>query len=445
MKTKNQPQQPLDLAYHPITTRAQSEQHKTDDCIPVILATEAGVRTYDKVHRKVVTEYLLMSGAELPKQVTMLDDHEDQTQRSIGSIRALQVNGDELHGLTYWSRRSNAQSIKQDVLDGHLTDMSVGAERLEETFIDSGKEAMVLGRKFKGPARVVTRWRPFHGAVVTRGADGRSVFAPTMRAYSDPDSYGDEAMSATYRAQLEALGLPKEASDEDAVKWASENLTRKAEEKPETKVTVTKVPEVDAESIRKATDDALKTERQRAADILKTVRNAGLPDSFADGIILEGKSRGEAAELVLGELAKRAKVHGTITPVASEHESFRKAALDGLSQRMGHQFEGAEKPAPGASDFRYMRVLDLARKSLEFEGVSTRGMTDRDVAIRAFSGGVSTRASDGQAYLTTGNFANLLLDAQNKRLLKSFMDTPSTYQTWVLKAIAYRGIYTSTR
>lgn len=431
LPTKSPPT--LDLAYYPISVRAQTEQHKADDAIPVILATENGVPVYDRVHKKIVREYLLMSGADLPKQVTMLDDHEDATQRSIGSIRGLQVQGDELHGLTYWSRRSNAQAIKQDVLDGHLTDMSVGAERLEETFVDTGKEAVIDGRKFKGPARVVTRWRPFHGAVVTRGADGRSVFAPTMRAYSDPDSFNEEVMSATYRTHLESLGMPKEFSDEQAVEWAGQNLTRKAEEKQTENIDAGKIAE---ETARKATETALAAERKRVADIRNTFRGAGLPDSLADGIIAEGKSKADAAELALAELAKRSKARGSvdITPTGSEHESFRKAALDGLSLRMGHRFDGAEKAAPGASDFRGMRFLDLARKACEFEGISTRGLSDRDVAMQVFNGGVSKRASDGQAYLTTGNFANLLLDAQNKTLLKSFMDTPSTYQTWVRQA-----------
>lgn len=418
---------PTDLAYHPITTRAQSDQNKADDSIPVILATENGVPVYDRVHKKVVREYLLMSGCELPKQVTMLSDHEDATERSIGSIRGLEIKGDELHGTTYWSRRSNAQEIKNDVLDGHLTDMSVGAERKEETFVDTGKEAVIDGRKFKGPARVVTRWRPFHGAVVTRGADGRAVFAPTMRAYSDPDSFSEEAMSATYRTHLESLGMPKEFSDEQAVEWAGTNLTRKAEEKPA--ADLGKIAE-------QAAQQALETERKRVADIRNTFRGAGLPDTLADGLIAEGKGKAEAAELAMAELAKRSKARGSvdIVPTGSEHESFRKAALDGLSLRMGHRFEGSEKAAPGASDVRGMRFLDLARKACEFEGISTRGLSDRDIAMHVFNGGVSKRASDGQAYLTTGNFANLLLDAQNKTLLKSFMDTPSTYQTWVRQA-----------
>lgn len=426
--TRSQPPPP-DLAYHPITVRAQSDQHKAEGAIPVILATESPVRTYDKVARKVVNEYLLMRGAELPKQVTMLNDHEDQTERSIGSIRSLNIVGDELHGLSYWSSRRNAQDIKQDVIDGHLTDVSVGAERLEETFVDTGKEAVIDGRKFKGPARVVTRWRPFHGAVVTRGADGRSVFAPTMRNYQSPDSLVEENMNEALRSHLESLGMPKETSDEQALLWMKDNTSRKAEPKEEPKVTVTPV---DVEAVKRAAaDEARTTERQRAADILKTVRAAGLPDVFADGIIVDGKSKAEASELVLGELAKRSKVHGTtITPVGSEHESFRKAAMDGLSLRIGWTPEANEKPAPGAAEFRTTRFTDLARKALDFEGVSTRGMSDRDILSRAFAINHTTRASDGQAYLSTGNFSNLLLDAQNKTLLKSFMDVPSTYQIW---------------
>jgi hypothetical protein len=424
----NQKQQMPDLAYHPITTRAQTDQNKADDAIPVILATENGVPVYDKAHKKVVREYLLMSGAELPKQVTMLDDHEDATQRSIGSIRQLQTIGDELHGVAHWSKRSNAQAIKTDVLDGHLTDMSVGAERLEETFIDTGKEAVVSGRKFKGPARVVTRWRPFHGAVVTRGADGRSVFSPTLRAYVSPDSLVEDAMNETLRSHLESLGMPKETSDEQALQWLQDNTSRKAEQKEEA-VTV------DVEAVKRAAaDEAAKAERQRVIDIRNTFRTAGLPDSFADGVIVEGKSKADAAELALGELAKRSKVHGSIEATGSEHESFRKAVLDGLSQRVGHRFEGADKPAPGADEFRRTRFIDLCQRALKFEGVETRNLSDRDVISRAFNIGTSCRASDGQAYLTTGNFANLLLDAQNKTLLKSFTDTPSTYQQWVRQA-----------
>jgi hypothetical protein len=424
LQTKSQP--PTDLAYHPITVRAQSEQQKADDAIPVVLATEAGVPTYDKVHRKVVREYLLMSGVDLPKQVTMLDDHEDETERSIGSIRGLEVAGDELHGVSHWSKRRNAQDIKQDVLDGHLTDMSVGAQRLEETFIDTGKEAVVSGRKFKGPARVVTRWRPIHGAVVTRGADGRAVFM-TMREYSNPDQFCEETMSLTYRSHLESLGMPKEISDEQATEWAATNLQRKAEKKPD------ELPAVDASKLaERAAADAITTERKRVADIRSTFRGAGLPDSLADGLIAEGKGKNEAAELALAELAKRSKARGTndITPTGSEHESFRKAALDGLSLRIGWKPESGEKPAPGAAEFRSTRFVDLARKSLEFEGISTRGMGDRDIIGRAFAIQQTTRASDGQAYMTSGNFSNLLLDAQNKTLQKAYMDVPTTFQIW---------------
>jgi hypothetical protein len=143
--------------------------------------------------------------------------------------------------------------------------------------------------------------------------------------------------------------------------------------------------------------------------------------------------KGEAAQRVLAELSKRNRAHGRggdITPVGSEHESFRKAVIDGFSQRIGWRPEGSDKPAPGADEFKHVRFTELARRCLEKEGVSTRGMSERDIMGRAFAVNHTTRASDGQAYLASGNFSNLLLDAQNKTLLKSFMDVPTTYQIW---------------
>lgn len=416
---------PENMAYRKLTLRQVADADKATGPIPVIVATEEPVKVYDKTRRRVVSEVLLMSGAELPKQTPMVDDHEGGSKSLVGSLRGYEVAGDELHALAHFSSKRTAQEMRQDVLDGHLTDMSVGAERLEEKYVDAGEEQVIAGRRFKGPARIVTRWRPFHGAVVDSGADKRSVFTP--RAYSDPDQLCEEHMNATFREHLESLGMPKDHNDEQAIAWAKENVARKGEAKAEP-------AKPDADDIERAAEETRKIERQRVKDIRASVRGANLPDTFADTLIDEGVSKGDAAQRVLDELSKRNKAHGRggvdITPVGSEADSFRKAALDGLSLRVGWKPDGAEKPAPGAKDLRTTRFTELARKSLEVEGVSTRGMSERDILSRAFSTNHTLRASDGQAYLTSGNFANLLLDAQNKTLQRAYMDVPTTFQMW---------------
>ncbi len=424
------------LAYRQLTLRAMPDADKAAGPIPVIVATETPVKVYDKTHRKVVSEVLLMSGAELPKQSPMVDSHDGGSKAVVGSLRGYGVAGDELHALAHFSSKRAAQEMRQDVLDGHITDLSVGAERLAETFIDTGDEKTIDGRKFKGPARIVTRWRPFHGAVVDSGADKRSVFTP--RAYSDPEALHEEHMNATLREQYETLGMPKDTADDAVVTWGKENLTRKAAQaaagapgktSPDAVKDGVAVELKDADIKR----EARKAEKDRQDYIRTTVRGANLGDELADTLIKEDVERADVAQRVLTELSKRNKAHGRggdIAPTGSEHESFRKAALDGLSQRIGWQPAAGEKPAPGSSEFRTTRFTDLARKALEVEGVSTRGMSERDIIGRAFAINSTVRASDGQAYLSSGGFSNLLLDAQNKTLLKSFMDVPTTYQFW---------------
>src|SRR5690349_15549195 len=83
-----------ELAFRQSSFRQSSEADKAAGSIPVVLATESPVRVYDKVRRKVVNEILLMSGAELPRQIPMQDDHEDKTAGVIGSIRGFAIVGD---------------------------------------------------------------------------------------------------------------------------------------------------------------------------------------------------------------------------------------------------------------------------------------------------------------------------------------------------------------
>ena len=56
-------------AYRRSTFRADAAD-KTTNSIPVILATETPVKTWDKTHRKVVNEVLLMSGVVMTERVT---------------------------------------------------------------------------------------------------------------------------------------------------------------------------------------------------------------------------------------------------------------------------------------------------------------------------------------------------------------------------------------
>lgn len=443
------------IAYRALSFRADAA-NETERSIPVTLATGEGVKTFD-FRRGMVDEYLLMDGAKLPKQVPLVDSHNHDSVRNIlGSIRDLKVDGNELTGVAYFGAKPVAVEAFNDIRDGHLTDISVGAFRLKETYIEAEKEGEVSGRKVRGPARLVTRWQPFEGSAVTVGADRHSTFGrvPALRAYFDPDGAREDAMNESFRALLESLGMPKETGDEAALVWAKDNLGKIAERAaPEVKpVVAAAVPEVtpaELDAIQRANaertkleqqkliDDAAKraaeAELQRGTTIRSLVAMANVDAKLADELIASRADIPNAAKKIQEAQAIQRQAIG-IKPVGSEHESFRAAALDGFAQRLNWRPAAGEKLAPGHAEFRGMRFLDLTRKAMEMEGVSTRGLSDRDLISRAFAQPATIRASDGQAYHTTGNFANLLLDASNKVLLKAYAQTETTWQRWARNA-----------
>jgi hypothetical protein len=440
-----------DLAFRKAIINTQ-EADDTKRSVPVVLATENPVQVWDESRRMMIDEYLDMDGVELPSQVPFVDSHKHDTVRSVlGSVRELAIVNRELHGRTFFATKPAAVESYQDIRDGHLTDISVGARRIQQTFVESGRSVEWKGRKIQGPARIVTRWRPFEGSAVTVGADSRSVFGQSaMRAYFDPTGAKEDDMAATFRSVLEKLGMPEDTSEENVVTWAADNLSKRqaAVETPaaapapvapalpdvvtRSAVSETKSPPVDVVALRKqAADD----ERQRINTIRSLAGAAGVDSKTADELVSSGADYATIARRIQDEQAARREPVG-IKPIGSEHESFRAAVLDGFAQRLNWRPTATDKVAPGANVFRSMRFLDLMRKSLEFEGVNIRNLNDRDLIARAFAGGdgISLRGSDGQAWHTTGNFANLLLDASNKTLLNAYNEARVTWSRWARNA-----------
>ena len=179
--------------------------------IPVTLATQDPVPVYDKL-RGIIGEVLVMTGAELPGQVPLIDAHDSDSVRHIlGSIRELSVKGDMLRGVAYFASKQAAQEAYTDAKEGHLTDVSIGARRLAEFYIEKGESRTYGSTVVKGPARIVTRWRPVEGSPVPIGADSRSTFDRTLEV----------------RRFLCGLGMPREYlyNEVQAIEWAKRNTT----------------------------------------------------------------------------------------------------------------------------------------------------------------------------------------------------------------------------
>lgn len=451
--------------------------------VPVVLATETPVATFDFETFEIVDEVLLMNGLELPDsgQVPLLDTHDRWTTRSIhGSIREMKVKRKQLLGRTFFSAKDESQILFRDVADGHITDLSVGAERLESTFIPRGDSAMVAGRRFKAndrPMRIVTRSRLREGSYVAIGADtGAKVSsraALLVRSYTQPEKVKEEMVMDELRKLCLERGMDEKLDDRAMLKWLADELHRaKPGEKPEEDFAqrafelLRGVDLPPANSPGKPEEEPvdpqelLKRERERISGIDEICRNHGVDEKQRSEWLNGGISvEGVAVEVLRKKAEPGVPVGpGGVDITRDSREKFVDAAgaaltmqmirgqglkphkalerakeqndLDSL-QRSQQMVELFDKPPAEAADLRYAGPFELARAYCELAGLSIKpGMPKHEIARMAISHPGLIERSDGPAYATTGSFPSLMLNAQHKVLLMGYDEAEVTYPVW---------------
>lgn len=426
--------------------RADGDVRPEDSSIPIILATEAPVPTYDATRREIVDEVLLLDGMSIPPQVPLLDTHDRDSVRNVmGSIRDLErktINGfKSLVGRAYFASDEESQKAFQKYRDGHLTDFSVGARRQSV--------------KNTGNRRDVTRSRLLEGSAVVVGADphAKSYDALALRAYTDPQTLKDEAMNQEFKDKLIARGMPANLDDSAILEWIDKNLDRKAEPEP-AKPTEDK-PQIDVDAIaRKATADeaaritgidelcrahkvtekdrlewvkGAKTVSEVSQEILKRLAQNDEPVGVRidPGVSQVEKFGGEAATALLN----RSILGSRLNPSKAMEAAKQSGDFDAI-QRCADLSSSLEKPVSG--EFRGMTLVDIAERFLQERGEVTRGMPKPEIARRAMRMDILERDSGG--YNTTGSFTKVLLNTMNKTLLAAYDEAPTTYQRWVRRA-----------
>ncbi len=158
---------------------------------------------------------------------------------------------------------------------------------------------------------------------------------------------------------------------------------------------------------------AIELERQRIADITALFRNF---DEDPEEFIRGGKSLDEARQFILEKQMKNRQPGSTGVQVGdSEYDKFRRAAVDGLSLRVGLSLE---RPTDGAKELRGMSLKELAKESLRIEGYSNSYRYSDDDLLRQ--------------YLTPTSLFTGIIDLTARQVFeKAYTDAQTTYQEWV--------------
>lgn len=170
---------------------------------------------------------------------------------------------------------------------------------------------------------------------------------------------------------------------------------------------------VNADEIRA---EALAAEKQRRADIRAAFkRHTQHEDLMAvcmdDPEITVEKARAR----LLDALGDEATPSGGVVAGEDERDKFRSAAADWLVAR----HEGSLAKLDPSNPARGMGLLDLARDSLETSGVSTRGMTNVELAGATIKAAVTHSTSD---------FPVILEEALHKTLQSAYQTASDTWR-----------------
>ncbi|MFA7462919.1 MAG: hypothetical protein WCY59_07240, partial [Anaerovoracaceae bacterium] len=296
-------------------------------------------------------------------------------------------------------------AVKWDALEASLTpvpaDPSVGLERMVREIraeTRNNKQEIIEMKKLK----LLRAWKASDGKTYDEGA----VLEVDERTFAELTE-GDEP-------QAEAVT--------DAPEQRSINVVKA----PETR----KEPEAgsDADTLRREAVEAaraeMRAEAKRAADIRTICKRSGLAE-LADEMIAEGKTVEECQRAVLDKMIERQAQNTPQTGIEitrDGRDSFRSAVTDGLLLRSG--MVNIEKPAEGASDFRGMTLMDMARECIRRTGSKVPGDIRAVVDMALNMRGSETIVG------TTSDFPYILANTANKSLLEGFQAAPATYPFW---------------
>lgn len=384
--------------------------NEADRTVEVIFATETAVRTYDW-DEGMINEVLVcdaMSGdlSRLNAGAPALDNHNrygETSKNVVGVVSDARFeNGVGIAKIRFGSSESDTELMNK-VRDKIVTGVSVGYNVYEY---------QVTRTEGQTPIYRATKWEATEISFVPVQADKNS------RIRSEN---GENQVIITEEI-LEVEPVIEVIEEENNINLNTIEMTE------EEKAALELANKAKENATRSA---AASEERARIKGISAHCRALGLPQSIADTLIEENVDLATAGQRALVEWEKLQPVNPnpTIAQVQDDKEKTRSAMTNALVLRIAPDAAKVmgEENVRAAQDFRGMSLLRLAEESLIRSGVSTRGLSTREIAKGAL--GAKVRGAHH-----TSDFPLLLVDSFTRTLRAQYALYPRTFEMWARRS-----------
>lgn len=298
----------------------------------------------------------------------------------VGHIDKVWLEDNRGKALVRFDTDEQSETIFQKVQSGTLQGVSVGYAIYRYEVLEDEDTKSTNGR-FNGPAYVVTDWEPLEISIVSVPAD------PTV-------------------------GVGRSAEEIHTSIDTQEDNTRMDQEKT-LEVQEVKSTPVETGLTQADLQKAMEQERKRTSEITALFRDFDVEG--ADEAIVMGVSVDEARAMVMDQLRARNK-GVSVTMGEAESDKFRAAAQDAVLMAAGIPVADA---APGAQELRGHSMVELARESLQREGLQANFGDNMELARQAIN--------------STSTFPAIMANLANKSVMVGFNEAETTYQIWAGK------------
>lgn len=310
---------------------------------------------------------------------TLLFNHDRDAV--VGHIEKVWIEDNRGKALVRFDEDEQSETIFQKVQSGTLQGVSVGYSIKRYEVLDE-KDSVSSNGRFKGPdTYVVTDWEPLEISIVSVPADA---------------TVGVGRSADEIHTSIDTQEETKSMNGEEILKNEEVKSTP-----VETGIT--------QEDLQKA----MEQERKRTSEITALFRDFDVEG--ADEAIVMGVSVDEARAMVMDQLRARNK-GVSVTMGEAESDKFRAAAQDAVLMAAGIPVADA---APGANELRGHSLVELARESLQREGLQANFGDNMELARQAIN--------------STSTFPAIMSNLANKSVMTGFNEAETTFQIWAGK------------